>query len=56
MKYYSAKTVTQLLGVTAQTLRNWDKEVKLSLEVYLLFKLIKIINLIVFFLLICIII
>ena len=24
MKYYSAKTVTQLLGVTAQTLRNWD--------------------------------
>ena len=30
MKYYSAKTVTQLLGVTAQTLRNWDKEVKLK--------------------------
>jgi predicted site-specific integrase-resolvase len=30
MKYYSAKTVTQLLGVTAQTLRNWDKENKLK--------------------------
>ena len=30
MKYYSAKTVTQLLGVTAQTLRNWDKEGKLK--------------------------
>ena len=29
MKYYSSKTVTQLLGVTAQTLRNWDKEGKL---------------------------
>ena len=26
MKYYSAKTVTKILGVTAQTLRNWDKE------------------------------
>ena len=30
MKYYSAKTVTQILGVTAQTLRNWDKENKLK--------------------------
>ena len=30
MKYYSAKTVTQMLGVTAQTLRNWDKEGKLK--------------------------
>ena len=30
MKYYSAKTVTQILGVAAQTLRNWDKEGKLK--------------------------
>ena len=30
MKYYSAKKVTQILGVTAQTLRNWDKEGKLK--------------------------
>ena len=30
MKYYSAKIVTQLLGVTAQTLRNWDKERRLK--------------------------
>ena len=30
MKYYSSKTVTKLLGVTAQTLRNWDKEGKLK--------------------------
>ena len=30
MKYYSVKTVTQILGVTAQTLRNWDKEGKLK--------------------------
>ena len=30
MKYYSSKTVTQILGVTAQTLRNWDKEGKLK--------------------------
>ena len=30
MKYYSSKTVTQMLGVTAQTLRNWDKEGKLK--------------------------
>jgi predicted site-specific integrase-resolvase len=30
MKYYSAKTVTKILGVTAQTLRNWDKEGKLK--------------------------
>ena len=30
MKYYSSKTVTQMLGVTAQTLRNWDKEDKLK--------------------------
>ena len=30
MKYYSSKTVTQILGVTAQTLRNWDKEDKLK--------------------------
>ena len=30
MIYYSAKTVTQILGVTAQTLRNWDKEGKLK--------------------------
>lgn len=30
MKYYSAKTVTQILGVTAQTLRNWDKGNKLK--------------------------
>ena len=30
MKYYSAKTVTKILGVPAQTLRNWDKENKLK--------------------------
>ncbi len=30
MKYLSSKTVTQILGVTAQTLRNWDKEGKLN--------------------------
>ena len=30
MKYYSSKTVTKILGVTAQTLRNWDKEGKLK--------------------------
>lgn len=30
MKYYSSKSVTQILGVTAQTLRNWDKEGKLK--------------------------
>ena len=30
MKYYSSKTVTQMLGVTAQTLRNWDKDGKLK--------------------------
>ena len=30
MKYYSSKTVTQILGVTAQTLRKWDKEGKLK--------------------------
>ena len=30
MKYYSAKKVTEILGVTAQTLRNWDKEGKLK--------------------------
>ena len=30
MKYYSAKTVTKILGVTAQTLRNWDKKNKLK--------------------------
>ena len=30
MKYYSSKTVTQILEVTAQTLRNWDKEGKLK--------------------------
>ena len=30
MKYYSAKTVSQMLGVSAQTLRNWDKEDKLK--------------------------
>ncbi len=30
MKYYSSKTVTEILGVTAQTLRNWDKEGKLK--------------------------
>ena len=30
MKYYSSKKVTQILGVTAQTLRNWDKEGKLK--------------------------
>jgi len=30
MKYYSSKTVTQILGVTAQTLRNWDKKGKLK--------------------------
>ena len=26
MKYYSTKTVAQLLGVTSQTLRNWDRQ------------------------------
>ena len=30
MKYYSSNTVTKMLGVTAQTLRNWDKEGKLK--------------------------
>ena len=30
MKYYSSKTVTQILWVIAQTLRNWDKEGKLK--------------------------
>ena len=30
MKYYSTKKVTEILGVTAQTLRNWDKEGKLK--------------------------
>ena len=30
MKYYSSKTVTKILGVPAQTLRNWDKEGKLK--------------------------
>ena len=30
MKYYSSKYVTKILGVTAQTLRNWDKEGKLK--------------------------
>ena len=30
MKYYSSKTVTQMLGVSAQTLRNWDKDGKLK--------------------------
>ena len=30
MKYYSANTVSQMLGVSAQTLRNWDKEGKLK--------------------------
>ena len=30
MKYYSSKTVKQMLGVTAQTLRNWDKSGKLK--------------------------
>lgn len=30
MKYLSSKTVSQMLGVTAQTLRNWDKAGKLK--------------------------
>ena len=30
MKYYSTKKVTEILGVTAQTLRNWDREGKLK--------------------------
>ena len=30
MKYYSTNKVTEILGVTAQTLRNWDKEGKLK--------------------------
>ena len=30
MKYYSTKTVAHLLGVTSQTLRNWDREGKLK--------------------------
>jgi predicted site-specific integrase-resolvase len=30
MKYYSSKKVIEILGVTAQTLRNWDKEGKLK--------------------------
>ena len=30
MEYYSTKKVTEILGVTAQTLRNWDKEGKLK--------------------------
>ena len=28
MKYYSSKTVTKILGVTAQTLRNCDKAIE----------------------------
>ena len=30
MKYYSAKSVRLMLGITAQTLRNWDREGKLK--------------------------
>ena len=30
MKYYSTKTVAELLGVTSQTLRNWDRVGKLK--------------------------
>ena len=30
MKFLSSKTVTQKLGITAQTLRNWDKQGKLK--------------------------
>ena len=30
MKYYSAKTAKKILGVTAQTIRNWDKQGKLK--------------------------
>lgn len=30
MKYYSSRTVSKMLGVTGQTLRNWDKEGKLK--------------------------
>ena len=30
MKYYSVKKDTEILGVTAQTLKNWDKEGKLK--------------------------
>ena len=30
MNYYSTKKVTEILCVTAQTLRNWDKEGKLK--------------------------
>lgn len=30
MKYYSTKSVAQMLGVTSQTLRNWDREGKLK--------------------------
>ena len=30
MKYYSLRKVTEILGVTAQTLRNWDREGKLK--------------------------
>jgi len=30
MKYYSLRTASKMLGVTAQTLRNWDKEGKLK--------------------------
>ena len=30
MKYYSTKAVAEKLGVTSQTLRNWDREGKLK--------------------------
>ena len=30
MEYLSSKTVSKKLGVTAQTLRNWDREGKLK--------------------------
>jgi len=30
MKYYTIHEMTEILGVTAQTLRNWDKSGKLK--------------------------
>ena len=30
MKFYSTKKETEILGVTSQTLSNWDKEGKLK--------------------------
>ena len=43
MKYYSSNAVTKLLGVTAQTLRNWDKDIVIiqKTQFYLIRKSVK---------------